>query len=130
MKAIGWIGTLAVATWCLGSTVAGAAGDKPAKADSPSEGQAQPHEAKPHVNDGKGHAAESKAHAKGEGRVNINEASKADLMKLDGISAGVAQKIIAYRHAHGPFKKAHDLEKVDGVGKDVVERNVGRISVK
>ena len=32
--------------------------------------------------------------------------------------------------AHGPFKKAQDLEKVDGVGKGVIEKNAGRIAVK
>jgi len=65
-----------------------------------------------------------------EGRVNINEASKAELMKLAGVGPGGAQKIIDYRDAHGPFKKAQDLEKVDGVGKGVIEKNAGRIVVK
>ena len=65
-----------------------------------------------------------------EGRVNINEASKAELMKLAGVGPGGAQKIIEYRDAHGPFKKAQDLEKVDGVGKGVIEKNAGRIVVK
>ena len=65
-----------------------------------------------------------------EGRVNINEASKAELMKLAGVGPGGAQKIIDYRDAHGPFKKAQDLEKVDGVGKGVIEKNAGRIVEK
>jgi competence protein ComEA len=65
-----------------------------------------------------------------EGRININEASKAELMKLAGVGPGGAQKIIEYRDAHGPFKKAQDLEKVDGVGKGVIEKNAGRIVVK
>ena len=65
-----------------------------------------------------------------ESKVNINEASKTELMKLAGVGAGSAQKIIEYREAHGPFKKAQDLEKVDGIGKGVIEKNAGRISVK
>lgn len=65
-----------------------------------------------------------------DGRVNINEATKAELMKLAGVGPGGAQKIIDYRDAHGPFKKAQDLEKVDGVGKGVIEKNAGRIVVK
>lgn len=81
-----------------------------------------------------GAAAEDKpAKAKGESTkavVNINEASKTELMKLAGVGAGSAQKIIDYREAHGPFKKAQDLEKVDGIGKGVVEKNAGRITVK
>jgi competence protein ComEA len=51
-------------------------------------------------------------------------------MKLAGVGAGGAQKIIDYRDAHGPFKKAQDLEKVDGIGKGVIEKNAGRIVVK
>ena len=78
-----------------------------------------------------GAAADDKpAKAKAEVRVNINEASKAELMKLAGVGPGGAQKIIDYRDAHGPFKKAQDLEKVDGVGKAVIEKNAGRIVVK
>ena len=65
-----------------------------------------------------------------DGRVNINEATKAELMKLAGVGPSGAQKIIDYRDAHGPFKKAQDLEKVDGVGKGVIEKNAGRIVVK
>ena len=74
-------------------------------------------------------STETKAQRKPDGvkvivsKVNINEASKGDLMKLAGVTAGVAQKIISYREAHGPFKRMHDLAKVDGVGKDVLEKN-------
>lgn len=75
-------------------------------------------------------ADDKPAKAKAEGRVNINEASKTELMKLAGVGPGGAQKIIEYRDAHGPFKKAQDLEKVDGVGKGVIEKNAGRIVVK
>jgi len=75
-------------------------------------------------------ADDKPAKPKAEGKVNINEASKTELMKLAGVGAGGAQKIIDYRDAHGPFKKAQDLEKVDGVGKGVIEKNVGRIVVK
>ena len=46
------------------------------------------------------------------------------------MARAAAQKIIDYREAHGPFKKAQDLEKVDGVGKGVIEKNAGRIVVK
>ena len=122
MKTMRWIAVLAVATWCVGSGVAAASDDKPMKADVKGEDKAH------HTDNGRTHA---KGEHKGEHhKVNINAASKADLMKLEGISAGVAQKIIAYREAHGPFKRAHDLEKVDGVSKGVLEKNAGRLSVK
>jgi competence protein ComEA len=63
-------------------------------------------------------------------KVNLHEASKAELMKLDGVGAGAAERIIAYREAHGPFKRVQDLERVDKVGKMVLEKNAGRLAVK
>jgi competence protein ComEA len=68
--------------------------------------------------------------AKVDVKININEASKSELMKLAGVGPGGAQKIIEYREAHGPFKRAEDLEKVDGIGKGVLRKNSGRITVK
>ena len=75
-------------------------------------------------------AEDGPAKVKVDSKVNINEASKSELMKLAGVGPGGAQKIIDYREAHGPFKKAQDLEKVGGIGKGVIEKNSGRISVK
>jgi competence ComEA-like helix-hairpin-helix protein len=68
--------------------------------------------------------------AKATGKVNINEASRAELMTLAGVGAGTADRIIAHRTANGPFKRLQDLEKVDGVGKGVVEKNAGRLAIK
>lgn len=70
------------------------------------------------------------AGVKPEGKININEAGRAELMKLSGVGAGTADRIIAYRQAHGPFRRVQDLAKVEGVGKGVIERNEGRIAVK
>jgi competence ComEA-like helix-hairpin-helix protein len=99
-----WLGVVVVAMWCLtGGAAMGE--DKP---DKPTKVKVDSKDAK----------------------VNINEASKAELMKLAGVGPGGAQKIIEYREAHGPFKKAQELEKVDGIAKGVVEKNAGRITVK
>ncbi len=68
--------------------------------------------------------------ARAESKVNINEATRAQLMKLSGVGPGTADRIISYRQAHGPFRRAQDLEKVEGVGKGVLEKNEGRIAVK
>ena len=76
-----------------------------------------------------GAGAEDKP-AKAESKVNINEATRAQLMKLSGVGPGTADRIISYRQAHGPFRRAQDLEKVEGVGKGVLEKNEGRIAVK
>lgn len=56
--------------------------------------------------------------------VNINQANAATLAKsLDGIGASKAEAIVAWREAHGPFKKADDLKHVKGIGKATIERN-------
>ena len=73
--------------------------------------------------------SEDKA-AKGEAKININEASKAQLMKLAGVGASTAERILAFRQAHGLFRRVQDLEKVEGVGKGVLEKNQGRLTVK
>ena len=56
--------------------------------------------------------------------VNINQANAATIAKsLDGIGASKAEAIVAWREAHGPFKKADDLKHVKGIGKATIERN-------
>lgn len=103
MKPTRWIAAVAVGMWCLAGGSAMGAEDKPDKGAS---------------------------HAKADAKINLNDASKGELMKLEGVGAAAAQKIIAYREAHGPFKRVHDLEKVEGVGKAVLEKNAGRLTVK
>jgi competence ComEA-like helix-hairpin-helix protein len=54
---------------------------------------------------------------KAPGRViDPNRASQADLETLPGIGPVLAQRIIDYRRAHGPYKKIADLRKVPGIG--------------
>ncbi len=115
MKLTRWIAAVAVAMWCLAGGAAMGAEDKSDKAESHAKGESH----------GKG-----ESHAKADAKINLNDASKGDLMKLEGVGAAAAQKIIAYREAHGPFKRVHDLEKVEGVGKAVLEKNAGRLTVK
>jgi competence protein ComEA len=62
--------------------------------------------------------------------VNINDASKTELMTLAGVGAVAAERIIAHRQAHGPFKRPQDLANVQGVGQAVLDKNAGRIVVK
>jgi competence protein ComEA len=63
-------------------------------------------------------------------KININTADVKELMKLPGVGRGLAEKIVQYRDAHGLFKKATDLRKVEGVGNELWERNRQRIVVK
>jgi competence protein ComEA len=66
----------------------------------------------------------------GEARVNINSADVKELMTLTGVGRKVARSIVAYRDAHGPFKKADDIRKVDGVTDALWEKNRGRIAIR
>jgi len=53
--------------------------------------------------------------------VNINKADARAIAKsLDGIGATRAEAIVAWREAHGPFKKADDLKHVKGIGKATI----------
>lgn len=113
MTTLKWIAVVAAVVWC-----AGAAGAVFASDDKQPKNEAK------HSRD------EAKQASKAEHKVNINEASQAELMKLEGVGAGTAKKIMAWREAHGPFKRLHDLEKVPGVGREVLEKNHGRIAVK
>jgi competence protein ComEA len=73
---------------------------------------------------------ESSADAPTGAPVNINTAGVKELMKLEGVGRQVAQRIVEYRDAHGPFKKPEELRKVEGVGTGLWERNRARIVIK
>lgn len=48
--------------------------------------------------------------------VNINLASQSQLEELPEIGQVIAQRIIAYREANGPFLKIEDIQDVEGIG--------------
>jgi competence protein ComEA len=54
--------------------------------------------------------------------IDPNIASKADLETLPGIGPVLAQRIIDYRRAHGPYKTIADLRKVSGIGRKKLEK--------
>ena len=54
--------------------------------------------------------------AEGQVLVNINTANAAQLTQLPGVGPAIAQKIIDYRTANGPFTSVDDLTKVPGIG--------------
>lgn len=48
--------------------------------------------------------------------VSINRSSAAELESLSGVGPALAERIVAYREEHGPFRRWEDLENVSGIG--------------
>lgn len=60
-------------------------------------------------------------------KVNINTATKEELMKLSNIGESKAEKIIDYRTANGNFNSIEDIKKVSGIGDklyDSIKENI------
>jgi competence protein ComEA len=64
------------------------------------------------------------------GVVNINSADASQLMLLPRVGQKAAERIIAWRTEHGPFKKASDLMQVKGFGAKTFELVSGYIVVE
>jgi competence protein ComEA len=63
-------------------------------------------------------------------KININTASREELMRLKGIGPVYADRIIAHRKEQGPFQKPEDIMKVKGIGERSWEANKEVITVE
>lgn len=63
------------------------------------------------------------------GVVNLNTADAAQLSLLPRVGEKAAERIIAYRTQHGPFRKTSDLMQVKGFGAKTYERIAPYVSV-
>lgn len=54
--------------------------------------------------------------AAGPGKIDLNSASAEQLDALPGVGPVTAQKILAWRAAHGRFRSVTELQEVDGIG--------------
>ncbi|MGI6878102.1 helix-hairpin-helix domain-containing protein [Microbacterium sp. gxy059] len=55
------------------------------------------------------------------GLVNVNQADASQLETLPGIGPALAQRVIAWREAEGPFASVDDLLAVSGIGPKVLD---------
>lgn len=58
----------------------------------------------------------------GDTRIDLNSATKEQLMTLPGVGETRAQAIIAYREAHGGFQTIEELMEVSGIKQGVYDR--------
>ena len=62
-------------------------------------------------------------------KININTASATELTALNRIGPVTADRIVAYREKHGPFKSVEELVAVRGIGPKTLESFRDRITV-
>lgn len=55
-------------------------------------------------------------------KIPINTAQTDELDVLPGIGPALADRIVAYRKEHGPFKTVEDIKKVKGIGNKLLEK--------
>ncbi|MDA3918922.1 MAG: helix-hairpin-helix domain-containing protein [Deltaproteobacteria bacterium] len=65
----------------------------------------------------------------GKGKININTATKKELVTLNGVGKKKADRIIEYREEH-PFEKIEDLKNVQGISQKTLDKNKDLITVK
>lgn len=65
-----------------------------------------------------------------DGKININEATKEQLMTLPRIGEVTATKIIEYREKSGPFKTIEDLKNISGIGDKTIDNIKDKIEVR
>ena len=66
------------------------------------------------------------ASALSEEKVNINTASKEELIGLNGIGEVLADRIIEYREANGGYKDVRELTNVKGIGEKLLENTLAQ----
>jgi len=64
-----------------------------------------------------------------DGKLNLNTAGADALEELPGVGPKTAQRILADRRTHGPFRKTSDLMRVKGIGPKTLARLLSSITV-
>ena len=63
-------------------------------------------------------------------KIDINSASAEELMKIKGVGAAIAGKIVEYRLNNGSFSSVDDIKNVKGVGVALFEKIKSRITAE
>jgi len=66
----------------------------------------------------------------GDGKVNLNKASEAELQTLTGVGPAKATAIIEYRDQNGGFKKVEEVMEISGIGEKTFEKFKDQITVR
>lgn len=78
-----------------------------------------------------GKEKKTKKEEKLEGKIiNLNTATKEELMMLPGVGEAMAERIMIYRDDHNGFRKTEDIMKVKGIGKKKFEKLKPYISIQ
>lgn len=64
------------------------------------------------------------------GKLNLNTATADQLMLLPGVGPSKAERVVAWRGKHGPFKRTADLRKVKGFGYKTLKKLEPYLDVK
>ena len=78
----------------------------------------------PQVSGGDGQQA-----AVSDGKVNLNTASKEELMTLPGIGESKAEAILSYRQEHGGFSSPEEIKNISGIKEGVYSKIADSIKV-
>lgn len=76
-----------------------------------------------------GQQSNGKGGVQGEGKVNLNTATKEELMTLSGIGEVKADAIIRYREEHGGFQSIEDIKKIEGIKDGVFNKVKDQIQI-
>ncbi len=63
------------------------------------------------------------------GKININTATKEQLMSIKGVGSKMADRIIEYREAQ-PFKSVEEITAVKGIGQKFLDKNKDLLTVE
>jgi len=62
--------------------------------------------------------------------ININTATKEQLMQIKGIGTVTAERIIEYRESEGKIKSVQELTKIKGIGIKTVEKIKNEVTIE